>query len=262
MENDIKFEEYKINGKFYRINNFETAKDENDYYLLGYLLGDGGLNKATYKRKARLFISSINKEIIEFFRNRYQPDSNISSKIPVNKTRNMVSNTESHKFTFSSKFSKVFNKYGILTTKENRTFHNIKMKYFESFLLGLFDADGFFTWGKRKDRDRLWCTFGITHSSFDMLIKLQRILLENYGIPTSINQKGTERCYVLRTGSLVMCEKLLPILYSKKPIVYNYKKERNCNDFIEAIKHTNYDRHKSENQTGRILSTKTNKRHF
>ena len=262
MENESKFEEYKINGKIYNINVFETANSKNDYYLLGYLLGDGGLNKATHKRKARLFITSTEKYIIEFFRNSYQPDSIINSRIPVNNTRNIVSKIESHRFTFSSKFEKTFKKYGILDIKENRTFHNIKKEMFPSFLLGLFDADGHFSWGKRKDRNRLWCAFGITHSSFNMLIKLQKILLEQYEIPTSINQKSDERCYVLKTGSLIMNEKLLKILYSAKPTVFNKTKYNNCNKFLDKLKSYDYDKHKSKRQSGRILSENANKKRF
>lgn len=262
MENNNKIEEYRINGKNYRIDVFETASNENDYYLLGYLLGDGGLNKATHKRKARLFVTSTEKYIIEFFRDRYQPDSKINSKIPVNRTRNIVSKIESHRFTFSSKFEKTFKKYGLLSLKETRTFHNVKKEYFESFLLGLFDADGFFSWGRRKDRDRLWCTFGIVHPSFKMLTKLQKVLLERYGIPTSINIKSDERCYVLRTSSRFVCEELLEILYSKKPLVYNINKKQNCDNFLREQKLDVYDVDRSKRQSGRILSDNTNKIHF
>lgn len=253
MENNIKFEEYIINGKKYKMNIFETAKTKEDNYLLGYLLGDGGLNRETHKRKARMYVSSIDKYIMEFFRDLYMPDAPITSRIPVNNTRDIVSGIESHRLQFSSKFTNTFNKYGLVSVKEHRTFHNIKKEFMTSFILGLFDADGCFTWGRRKDRNRLWCSFLITHPSLNMLSKLQSFILEEYGVPTAITPKGEENCYILRTSSLGMCEVLMNKLYSDKPNIYNVRKYDNYKNFLTILNTYSYDKEKSMSMAGRKI---------
>lgn len=226
--------EYKINNKIFRLDLFENIRDETDAYLIGYLLGDGIYNKPTHKRNARLGISSSDKYIIEFFVNKYSPNSTIKSIIPVNKKRNIITNKKSYSFTFSSKFINTFNKYGILSLKKDRTFHNIPKNLFPSFLLGLFDADGNFSWGFRRDRNRLWAQFKITHQNQRMLIKLQRYIESNYSISTFINPKQGEDCSVLQISSLDNVNKLMNLIYSKNNIIYNISKKESFKKYLSV----------------------------
>lgn len=224
--------EYKINNKIYRLNLFNKL-DYNSSYLVGYLLGDGGYHLKTEKRKDRIFVSSTEKYIVEFFQNTYCPDNNILSKIPINKKRNIISKIESHVLIFSSKFSDVFRKYGLMSLKPQRTYHNINKDMFPSFLLGLFDADGNFSWGIRRDRNRLWCQFKITHPNQNMLKKLQKYLSEIYFISTFINIKHDENCFVLQCSSKESVEKIMNIIYQNRPDIYNYKKYKNYLEFLK-----------------------------
>jgi hypothetical protein len=233
MENELKFKEYIINGKTYRMNIFETAKTREDNYLIGYLLGDGGINPETHKRNARLFVSSTEKYIIDFFKNNYCPDVIMDSRIPINKTRNIVSKIESHKINFSSKFSNVFKKYGLLSKKIDRTYHNIKKDNMNCFLLGLFDADGHISWGRRKDRNRLWCNYGITHPSLKMLTKLQRFFSDELGISTYISPKPNENCYVFRTSRREDIVTILEYMYVDTPVIFNKTKYENSMRYIK-----------------------------
>lgn len=231
------FEEYAISGNTYKLHLFDKIETQEESYMLGYMLGDGGFNKETHKRNARMFVSSKDEYIVNYFKNYFQPDNSIDSRIPVNNTRPEIKSTElSYRMTFSSKFTPIFKKYGILGIKEDRTFHNISKDKMASFLLGLFDADGYITWGKRKDRNRLWCNIGITHPSLKMLEKLQRFLLEELNITTAIALKGQENCYILRTGNMSMISNLIDFLYSNKPEIYNLRKYNNAisfqNEFI------------------------------
>lgn len=246
------FEEYTIAGKKYRLHLFDKIEKEEESYLLGYLLGDGGYNKPTHKRNARMFVSSINEDIIKFFNEYFQPDNSYDSRIPINNKRpNIKTETLSHRMTFSSKFTPIFDKYGILGVKEDRTYHNIKKDKMNSFLLGLFDADGYITWGHRKDRDRLWANWGITHPSLKMLEKLQRFLLEELQVPTSIAPKGNEKCYILRTGSRLMIMKIMDYIYMNKPIVYNVDKFNNYRAFKLEQCNVEFDIEKAKRQSGR-----------
>lgn len=224
--------EYKINNKIYRLNLFKKLKF-NEAYLIGYLLGDGGYYQKTKKRKDRIFVSSTEKYIILFFKNFFCPDNKILSKIPINKKRKIISKIESHVLVFSSKFSEIFRQYGLMNLKEKRTFHNINMNVFPTFLLGLFDSDGNFSWGFRRDRNRLWCQFKITHPNQNMLKKLQKYLSERYFISTYINVKHGEKCFVLQCSSIDSVKKIMKIIYQNKPDVFNYKKYKNYLKFLK-----------------------------
>lgn len=225
--------EYKINNKLYRLNLF-TSIQKNEAYLLGYLLGDGGYHSMTHKRLARMFVSSTEKYIVEFFKSTFCPDTTILSKVPVNKKRNIVSNKESHVLVFSSKFSEIFKLHGLLSLKTTRTFHNIPKNQFSIFLLGLFDADGNFSWGFRRDRNRLWAQFKITHPNLNMLKKLQVFLSKELGVSSFINPKAGENCYVLQVSSIAEVNKVLSYMYSNLPDVYNITKYNNYLTYIKV----------------------------
>jgi len=233
IENEREFKEYNINGKMYRLRVFEVAKTPEENYLIGYLLGDGGYNDKTNKRRARLFVSSSDEYIIREFQYWFQPDSSIDRRIPVNKTRNIKSNKFSSRMTFSSKFEKTFNKYGILSKKEERTFHNIKKGNMKYMLLGLMDADGTITWGRRRDRNRLWVNVGITHPNLKMLTKIQTFLMNELKIISSITPKKDENCYTLRFADRDSAVKFINYIYTNKPKMYLTRKFNNAMDFIE-----------------------------
>ena len=223
--------EYKINNKIYRLNLF-TFIQEKEAYLIGYLLGDGGYSNFTHKRLSRMFVSSTEKYIINGFKNQFCPDTSIVSKIPINKTRNIESKIESHVLMFSSKFSEIFKLYGILSLKTARTFHNIPKKYFSIFLLGLFDSGGNFSWGFRRDRNRLWAQFKITHPSLNMFKKLQTYLASELKVSTFITPKKDENCFVLQISSIPDVNILLNYMYSNLPEIYNLTKYNNYIKYI------------------------------
>lgn len=198
--------EYLVNDKIFRLNVFSKISNDTEAYLIGYLLGDGIYNKGNHKRQERMGVSSSDNGIIEKFKEIFCPDSSIDSRIPVNKKRNIKSNKISYKITFSSRFSEAFKSFGILELKENRTYTNISKKYMPALLKGLIDSDGCISFGKRKDRDRFWAYISITHSSFNMLTKLQTFLEKELNISSSIKPKGKEHCYVFKINSLNNCK--------------------------------------------------------
>lgn len=229
--------EYSINNKKYRLNLFEKIENEKQAYLIGYLCGDGGISTENKKRKNRLCISSTYEETITVFKNEFCPDSTVSSRVPINNTEgyNIKTNKPSFTLTFSSKFSNTFNKFGILSKKENRRLVNIPKKSMKHYLLGLFDADGCISWGKRKDRNRLWSNFQITHQSMDVLSKIQTYIMEELNIATSIKPRKTEKCFDLRTSNRNHIVKLYEFLYKKRSIFYNKKKHSNFKKFVEEF---------------------------
>lgn len=227
--------EYKINGKIIRLNIFNKIRDANDAYLIGYILCDGSYHQKTYKRAHRMAVSSTDIDIIDFFVKHFQPDSDPKNREPMsNKDMNIIGKKRYKNLVFSSKFSPCFNKFGVMNLKKDRTYVNIDSQNFNAFLLGCFDADGSISWGRRKDRNRLWADFKITHGSLKFLTKLQKDLHRIYGISTFVAPKGDEKCYVLRISERAQVSDLFYILYKNKPEVYNTKKEESYKKFVKS----------------------------
>jgi len=219
--------EYLINNKQCRLNILERIGTKEDAYFLGYMLGDGGFNQPTHKRKARLYISSIRQEVIDSFKNTYCPDSSVSSRLPINNKRpNIVGKNLAYTLNFSSKFEVMFKKYGLLDKKKNRVIVNIPDKYFGDYLLGLFDADGHITFGYSKDRGRLWGNFGLTHQSFQALSYVQEFLMKHLNISTTVRQRKTEDCLDLKIASLPALKKIYELMYTGVTICDKVKQSK------------------------------------
>ena len=229
--------EYIVNNKKVLVNLFDEIRDETDAYFIGYLFADGGYHAPTHKRKARMAVSSTDIDIIKFFAQYYQPLTEVIVRNPnSNKERSIVGKLQYSNLVFSSKFSETFAKFGVLKLKKERTFHNIPKKFFNSFLLGIFDADGSISWGHRKDRNRVWADFKITHQSHKFLLQIQRTLLEMYGIPTFVTVKGSnEDCYVLRISDRNIVKSLFDILYATPFNLYNARKFNNYKLFYNEV---------------------------
>ena len=225
--------EYTVQGTKYKMRLFEKILDGDESYLIGYLLGDGGFNKGTHKRKARMYVTSINEDLILNIQAKFIPDTTISSRVPVNKKRpNIKTDKLSYKIQFPAKFYNTFNKFGILDVKENRNYHNIPKNFMPDMILGLFDADGHISWGKRKDRNRLWANWGITHPNLTMLIKIQRFLSEELGISSYVNPRKNERVYDLKLSHRENIIKLCDFMYNNSTTtMYNKDKYKHFNKF-------------------------------
>lgn len=225
--------EYTVQGKSYKMRLFDSIKDGNEAYLIGYLLGDGGFNQATHKRQARLFVSSVNENVILNIQELFIPDTPINNRIPKNKTRPEIkSNKFSYKIQFPSKFYNTFNKFGLMDVKDKRTYHNIPKEYMSDFLLGLFDADGHISWGRRRDRNRLWCNFGITHPNVFMLTKLQRFLVDELRVPSYINPRKTENVFDLKLSKRDDIIIIFDYMYNNSTTsMYNEEKKQSYLNF-------------------------------
>lgn len=218
--------EYTINNKKFRLNVFDHIRNSNDAYLIGYLCGDGSFAFKTKKKRAKISICSSDKEIIDWIHNNYCPDSTVSSIMPINKKRPEIIATKlSYRLSLSSEFSETFNFYKILCKKIDRDLVNIPNRYIKSYLLGLFDADGHCSWGKRKDRNRLWVNIGITHQSEPLLIKIQSYLTNILNIASSIKKRKDENCLDLKFSNRENAKKFLLWLYEDNIFSMNRKKK-------------------------------------
>ena len=135
---------------------------------------------------------------------------------------------------FSSLFSNVFKKYGILSVKKDRKCVNIPRKFMLGYIKGLFDADGCIMWGNRKDRNRLWAGFNITHASYEVLSTVQRYLLEEHNLAFSLTKRRDEECYDLKTSRRDDIVELFCLLFEDTSCkFYLPRKKKHFLDFIE-----------------------------
>lgn len=230
----MKMTEYKINGEIYRLALFEKIEKPEQAYLIGYLAGDGRFMAGSHKRKDRMFVSSTNNDTIKFFSETFCPDNSIEQRLNNNNKRNIIAKKISYKITFNSKFSKIFNKCGILCLKKDRTLINIPNSLIRYYILGLFDADGSISWGRRKDRNRLWVNFQITHQSYNILHKISMLMSNKLNISTSVISRKKENCIDLKTSNRDSVILLYKFLYSDidKNVIYNKDKYYHFKKFV------------------------------
>ena len=105
---------------------------------------------------------------------------------------------------------KDFNKH--CSSKEAKHCPIISKELERYLVLGFFDGDGCLTWGRRKDRNRLWHKVCFT-SSLRVLEGIQKILLNQCQISTIIRPKGAENCFILEFSNKKDVLKFLNFIY-------------------------------------------------
>jgi hypothetical protein len=235
---------YKINGSEYRIRDFNTVSTNEEAYVIGYLLGDGAFSKRSPKKLEKLSVSSIDEYIIKFFNEYLQPDNKYRSHIPINKTRNIVTDKLSHVLPISSVFTEVFIKYGIMDTKENRRFVDLgSEELMKCYIRGLIDSDGYISYhyGRNSstkgvgEKNTLKHTIGITHPCTKMLEDLNTYLNKTVGINGILAQKPKEKCMIYRINKCRDIKALIGWLYSCDLQAYNVDKKNKMLSFLDIV---------------------------
>lgn len=107
--------------------------------------------------------------------------------------------------------------------KDQRHFPRVRQDLERYLMLGVFDADGCITWGRRKDRNRLWHKVCIK-SSFNILYGIQQFLYSKLNIPTKIYPVKNENCFVLEFADRERVMYFLSWLYQNPADVILYNK--------------------------------------
>ena len=187
---------YKDPKMFNKIDTPEKA------YIIGYALADGYIND-----KIVDFACCIaDKELLQF----------ISKYIGANYHEDMTYKPESKTFPHAEvhignrDIVTDFNKHCSSKLEKHCP---IISKSLERYLVqGFFDGDGCLTWGRRKDRNRVWQKISFT-SSLKVLEGIQQILLKQCDISTVIRPKAKENCFVLEFASKKNVLKFLNYIY-------------------------------------------------
>lgn len=188
--------QYKDEKMFNKIDTKEKA------YIIGYTLADGYINNKCVSFKCAL----KDKEIIDFIQ------KNIGGKTYVDEKCNPGLRR------FPSTGLNCYNK-NIVTDFNKHCSQKLEKhcpiisKDLNRFLVqGFFDGDGCLTWGRRKDRNRIWHKISFT-SSLKVLEGIQQILLKDCDISTVIRPKAKEKCFVLEFASKKNVLKFLKYIY-------------------------------------------------
>ena len=196
---------------------FDVIDTPEKAYVLGFILADAGISE---NKSVEIAVSIDDKIVVEY----------ISSIIGGNVIYDYTYNKEKRRFPRARLHKKITDIFTFTggRLKVDRHFPRIKSDLERYLVLGLFDSDGCLTWGRRKDRNRIWQK--ITFSSqLKILEGLQKYIKNKLNISTAIRPKKNEDCYVLefsdRSDVLRFCKHIYPdekfIILQRKYLKYN-----------------------------------------
>ena len=203
---------YKDKNYFSKIDTKEKA------YILGFILGDGCLTD----KDLTVGIALSDIQIIEFI------SSEMGGNIRISKTMNKKQRR------YPSAGLHIGDNQIVKDTrmlfggnkKEDRHIPIISPKYERYLLQGFFDAEGCVTWGRRKDRNRLWQKISFT-SQYRMLEGIQNILYKN-NISTKLKQKSNDNCYVIEFANKKDVLNFIQIIYPNDEFIVLDRKYENA----------------------------------
>ena len=182
--------EYTIRGKIYRFRNFDKIESPKDAYFIGYMSADGSYLRGKHGDKfyPNMSITSIDKYIVEEFQKEYCPDTKIQYREPRSSAKVNATHSTAE-MDFPKGMSETFKRFGLLDYKTNRTMVGIPKKYFNSYILGIMDADGCFVVRNRRDCRTPRLNIHIVSEAIKILENIQRILQFELNISSSIYQR-------------------------------------------------------------------------
>lgn len=171
-------------------------------YIIGYALADGYINDNVIEFGCCLEDKKILQFIAEYIGANYTEDLTYIPKTKrFPRARITIGNLD---------LITDFNKH--CSSKENKHCPIIPKNLEKYLVQGFFDGDGYLTWGRRKDRNRLWQKISFT-SSLKILEGIQQILLKQCAISTIIRPKSNENCFVLEFANREDVLKFLNFIY-------------------------------------------------
>lgn len=204
-------------SKFYKTDNykFEKIDTKEKAYALGFILADGSINN----NNTEISVSLYDKKVVEF----------ISKVIDGNVRYDHTLIKPQRRFPRARLIKRIVDitKFTGGYLKKDRHYPRVRSDLEQYLLQGVFDADGCLTWGRRKDKNRLWYKVSFT-SQLKILEGVQKYLLKHLDISTVIRPKSNEKCYVLEFSNLKdvlkFCEHIYPdnkfIILNRKYLTY------------------------------------------
>jgi intein/homing endonuclease len=196
----VKLLNNKIGIKLEKIDSKELA------YIIGFICADGAIAN---NNSVEFGVKLEDKEILDFISNVLECTLNID----------LTYDKKSRRFPrvrFTKNIPDILN-FIKSKLKEDRILPIINPKLNRYLILGFFDGDGCITWGRRKDRNRIWQKFSFT-SSYKMLTHIQQTLLK-IGISSIIKPKKEEKTFVLESSNKKDVLTFMEWLYKDKDFI-------------------------------------------
>ena len=195
----------KPNYYFNKIDSIEKA------YIIGFIACDSAISQ---KCQVEISVEKSDREIADFIAKEFGCKVNVDNTF----------NKETRRFPrvrFSKKVSDVLKFVGG-NLKIDRHLPIVRKDLNRYLLLGAFDADGCITWGRRKDKNRIWHKISFT-TSLDIAICLQQILIKELDISTVVRPKSKENCYIIEFANRKDILKFLDYIYCDNFVVLQRK---------------------------------------
>jgi intein/homing endonuclease len=187
--------------------NFSNIDTKEKAYVLGYILADAFIDK---KSCVKIGSAIGDKKIPEF----------ISEVLGCSVRYDYTYDAQKRRFPRARIDRKIGDilKFTGGALKKDRHFPRIQKDLEKYMLLGFFDGDGCLTWGRRKDRNRIWQKVSFT-SQRKILEGVQKYLLRNLNISSVVRQKCNEQCYILEFAERQNVIKFCEHIYSDKDFI-------------------------------------------
>lgn len=188
-------------------------------YIIGYSISNGYITDRSIELSCCILDKSILKFISKYTGASYREDYTIAPQTRrYPRARIRIGNKA---------IVTDFNKH--CSSKKDSRHVPIIPKDLERYLiLGFFDGDGCITWGRRKDRNRIWQKISFT-SSLSILTGIQNILLKQCDISTTIKPKNGYNCYVLSFCNKKNVLKFLDYIYPDESFIVLRRKYKKAN---------------------------------
>ena len=196
----------------YKLEKIDTKEKA---YILGFILADAAITKTN----TEISVGIADKEVVEFIAKYIHGNVHCCNTFD-KKTRRFPRARLVKKIVDITKFTGGY-------AKADRHYPRVRDDLERYLIQGLFDADGCITWGRRKDKDRLWQKISFT-SQLKILEGVQKYLLNKLNIPTVVRPKTNENCFILEFSKhndvIKFCEHIYPdedfIILKRKYLKY------------------------------------------
>lgn len=216
LRDDMRYKKPTYNNPNY----FSKIDTKEKAYILGFLLGDSYLSDDVME----LSISLSDLEVMKFIQS--QLGCNIQTSTILNKKQKRY--PRARIVIGNNQIIKDLNVLFGGQLKEDRNVPFISLKLERYLLQGFFDAEGCITWGKRKDRDRIWHKISFT-SQYKMLEVIQNILFK-YEISTKLKPKSDgSKCFVIEFARKKDVLDFLDIIYPNDKFIVLTRKHDTAN---------------------------------
>ena len=191
MQPKYKMETYKIQA----IDTKEKA------YILGFICCDAAIDK---NNMVELSVEKSDKEVLDYI------SKLINSRVFVDNTYNK----QARRFPRARICKKISDIKTFIGghLKCDRHFPITKTEFVRYVLLGAFDSDGCLTWGRRKDKNRIWQKISFT-TSLSIATGIQQVLIKELNISTIVRPKTGENCFVIEFSNKNDVLKFLDYIY-------------------------------------------------